>query len=128
MKRAILQGRCQRGLYPLLQSPPSTKFKSAFTSVKATTDLWHCRLGHPSPLIVRVLRSNRLLVAPNKDNATICNACQQGKNHQLPFSSFERVSSSPLSTIFSDVWGPAVTSVGGYKYYVSFIDDFSKYT
>jgi hypothetical protein len=30
--------------------------------------------------------------------------------------------------VFSDVWGPALDSVNGTKYCVSFIDDFSKYT
>jgi hypothetical protein len=33
-----------------------------------------------------------------------------------------------LELVFSDVWGPAPTSVGKYNYYVSFIDDFSKFT
>jgi hypothetical protein len=33
-----------------------------------------------------------------------------------------------LDLIFSDVWGPAPTSVGRYSYYVSFIDDHSKFT
>ena len=30
--------------------------------------------------------------------------------------------------MFSDVWGHACDSFGNYKYYVSFIDDFSKFT
>lgn len=34
----------------------------------------------------------------------------------------------PLELVYSDVWGPTCTSVGGYKYYVSFLDDFSKFT
>jgi hypothetical protein len=38
------------------------------------------------------------------------------------------MSSSPLELVFSDVWGPAPSSVGRQTYYVSFIDDFSKFT
>jgi hypothetical protein len=38
------------------------------------------------------------------------------------------VSSHPLKLIFSDVWGPAPESVGQYIYYVSFVDDYSKFT
>jgi hypothetical protein len=37
------------------------------------------------------------------------------------------VSKFPLELVFSDVWGPAIESVGRRKYYVSFIDDFSKF-
>jgi hypothetical protein len=38
-----------------------------------------------------------------------------------------RVSSVPLELVFSDVWGLAPVSVGGKAYYVTFIDDFSKF-
>jgi histone deacetylase 1/2 len=38
------------------------------------------------------------------------------------------VSTSPLELVFSDVWGPASESFGRFKYYVSFIDDYSKFT
>lgn len=51
----------------------------------------------------------------------------QGKSHQLPYAVSTSVSSSPMDLIFSDVWGPAPTSVGRHSYYVSFIDDFSKF-
>ena len=34
----------------------------------------------------------------------------------------------PLEIIYSDVWGPAQTSVSGYNYYVSFIDAYSRFT
>jgi hypothetical protein len=38
------------------------------------------------------------------------------------------VSKAPLELIFTDVWGPARPSVRRFKYYVSFIDDYSKFT
>jgi len=50
------------------------------------------------------------------------------KSHQLPYTSSHHTSNSPLDLIYSDVWGPAPLSVGRHSYYVSFIDDYSKYT
>jgi len=38
------------------------------------------------------------------------------------------VSSHPLELVYSDVWGNAPASVGRKEYYVSFIDDYSKFT
>ena len=32
-----------------------------------------------------------------------------------------------MDLVFSDVWGPAPTSIGQNNYYVSFIDDYSKF-
>ena len=58
----------------------------------------------------------------------MCDACQQAKSHQLPHSRSQNKSSAPLELVFSDVWGPALDSVGRKNYYVSFIDDFSKFT
>ena len=34
----------------------------------------------------------------------------------------------PLELVYSDVWGKAPESVGRKQYYVSFIDDYSKFT
>jgi hypothetical protein len=58
----------------------------------------------------------------------VCDACQKAKSHQLPFPISLSVSHFPLALVFSDVWGPAPSSVGRFKYYVSFIDDYSKFT
>jgi hypothetical protein len=58
----------------------------------------------------------------------MCDACQMAKSHQLPYSKHSTVSSHPLELIFIDVWGPAPNSVSWQKYYISFIDDFSKFT
>jgi histone deacetylase 1/2 len=50
------------------------------------------------------------------------------KRHQLPYPISTSVSTSPLQLIFADVWGHAPTSVGRHDYYISFIDDYSKFT
>jgi hypothetical protein len=57
----------------------------------------------------------------------VCDACQQGKSHQLPSLKSVSVSKVPLELIFLDVWSPAPTSAGKHNYYVSFIDGFSKF-
>ena len=51
-----------------------------------------------------------------------------GKSHRLPSHTSVSVY-FPLELIFTDLWGPShLTSDAGYKYYVSFIDAFSRYT
>ena len=50
------------------------------------------------------------------------------KSHQLPYPKSTSVSRAPLELVFLDVWGPAPTSVGKNIFYVSFIDDYSKFT
>ena len=75
-----------------------------------------------------MLHRHELPVVSNKSAETICDACQQGKSHQLPFSESSRVVKHPLELVFSDVWGHAQTSVSGHNYYVSFIDAYSRFT
>jgi histone deacetylase 1/2 len=90
--------------------------------------MWHHRLGHAAPAIVhQVLHRHQLPFAKESNNSSVCDACQQGKSHQLPYPRSNSVSSSPFDLVFSDVWGPASNSVGRNNYYVSFIDDYSKF-
>jgi histone deacetylase 1/2 len=62
------------------------------------------------------------------NKAVVCDACQQGKSHQLPFLLSTRVTTAPLEIIYSDVWGPAHVSTSGHQFYVSFIDAYSRST
>ena len=58
-----------------------------------------------------------------------CDACMSSKSHRLPYSNSPHQTSKPLEVIHSDLWGPSpVISHAGNKYYVSFIDDYTKYT
>ena len=100
-----------------------------FSVVRITSSQWHSRLGHPaSPIVSHVLRRHELpLVSSNKETS-VCDACQQGKSHQLPFTVSSHVVTTPLELIYSDVWGHAQTSVSVHNYYVSFIDAYSRFT
>jgi hypothetical protein len=92
-------------------------------------EVWHGRLGHPSfQTLRRILRTHELPVVSNKSSLHFCDACQKGKSHQLPFPKSLSVSTAPLELNFSDVWSLASTSIRKHNYYVSFIDDFSKFT
>jgi hypothetical protein len=53
----------------------------------------------------------------------------KGKSHRLPFSSSQSISNHPLELIFSNVWDPSPSmSTNDNKYYVLFVDHFSKFT
>jgi histone deacetylase 1/2 len=128
-QRVIHRGRCVGGLYPLISSLESQSSKHAFVAIKPSKSQWHSRLGHHSSIIVRqIISKNKLPCVRNLDIESVCDPCQHAKSHQLPYPISTSVSTAPVQLVFSDVWGPAPTSVGRHDYYVSFIDDYSKFT
>jgi GAG-pre-integrase domain len=83
--------------------------------------LWHRRVGHPSDKILKCIFD-----FPKLDNSN-CETCKLGKHTRLPFSLSNYKSEKPFDLIHSDVWGPApIESYNGFKYFIIFIDDFSK--
>jgi len=123
----LLRGQSKNGLYTLPSIPPLTRF--ALVGERTSLDRWHCRLGHPSLRIVsQVVRTNALATLKNKAS-TVCHACRLGKSHELPFHLSSSISMHPLDLLFTDVWGPSPSpSINGKRYYVCFVDDFSKFT
>ena len=91
--------------------------------------LWHNRLGHPNRMVL-----NKVLTQLNLHNLShttplFCDACQYGKLHQHSFPLSDQHTTKPFQIAHSNVWGPAPhLSLDGYKYYVSFVDDFTRYT
>jgi hypothetical protein len=130
-RKPLLHGRCRNGLYPFplqawLSKHPSNK--RALSVVKPTMRRCHYHLWHASPPIVqRVVSQNNLSLVKEPSHESVCDACQRAKSHQLPFPKSSSVSPAPLELVLSDVWGPAIPSIGKFKYYVSFIDDYSKF-
>jgi histone deacetylase 1/2 len=126
-QRILFRGPCRGGLYPLMPNSYESS-KQAFITIKPSSTMWHRRLGHPSSFIVQqVLRRNKIAYTPDT-TPYVCDSCQLAKSHQLPYPISTSRSTVPLEQVFSDVWGPAPLSAGKHAYYVSFIDDFSKFT
>jgi hypothetical protein len=127
-RKVLLQGRCKGGIYPWPSLEHSSS-KCAFVVIKPSVVRWHDRLGHPSMVVVsRIVKDNMLPCSSLEfSKESVCDVCQQGKSHQLPFPKSVSVSQAPLELIHSDVWGPAPISIGRKSYYVSFVDDFSKH-
>ncbi|XP_040943011.1 uncharacterized protein [Gossypium hirsutum] len=68
-------------------------------------DRWHRRLGHPScDVVCSILNSCNIRISIHK-NYTLCNTCELGKGHKLPFSSFDSVYTAPLKLVVANVWG-----------------------
>jgi hypothetical protein len=66
-------------------------------------------------------------VSSSNNQTSICVACQHARSGKLSYNASHHVSTMPLELIHSDVLGPPITSSGGYKYNISFIDDYSPF-
>jgi hypothetical protein len=56
----------------------------------------------------------------------MCDVCVMEKQHRKPFPKKSSRASQPLDLVYSDVYGPiSPTSIGGSKYFLTFIDVFS---
>ena len=81
--------------------------------------LWHCRLGHPSDQVLKVLNKD-LKIKPN-DNVEFCEICQKAKQTREPFPLSEHKTSDLDDLVHLDVWGPyRVISREGYKYFFDY--------
>ncbi|KAE8692320.1 hypothetical protein F3Y22_tig00110840pilonHSYRG00040 [Hibiscus syriacus] len=90
-------------------------------------DLWHRRLGHPAHgTLERICKSIHIVVDKNLNEQ--CVACHMGKSHRLPFTDSDTVYTTPFQLIFTDLWGLSPVVSNGYKYYVDFVDAYTRHT
>jgi Integrase core domain/GAG-pre-integrase domain len=116
--KMIGKGKRENNLYIL-----ESQEKKCFVVKNKDMELWHKRLGHPSD---RVL--NRIFNY-SSNTCNTCGICKMAKQAKLPFSLSTSKTLSPFELVHSDVWGPApLMSYNGFKYFVLFIDDFSRTT
>ncbi|KAK9074377.1 hypothetical protein SSX86_006975 [Deinandra increscens subsp. villosa] len=106
---------------------PASTLPNAQVATAVSPLQWHHRLGHPSFHVFQVLCKDLGLKFNKLSTSFHCSSCHMNKSHKLPFGPNSFVANNPLELIYSDVWGPVQQSIDGFKYYVIFVDYFSKY-
>ncbi|KAI3719151.1 hypothetical protein L6452_20045 [Arctium lappa] len=126
-KQVLARGCREDGLY-VLRTRRDALVATTFCP-KASYEVWHSRLGHVSfDTIVSLQKLGRLSLTSILPKPRICLPCQLAKAQRLPFNNNIKRASNPLDLIHCDLWGPSpVLSVDHYRYYVAFIDDYSRF-
>ena len=89
----------------------------------SATHLWHYRLGHIGVKRMKKLHADGLL-----ESFDTCKPCLMGKMTKTPFSGTMERATNLLEIIHTVVCDPmSVEARGGYRYFLIFIDDLSKY-
>jgi len=98
--------------------------KSLQTSFETSYEplIWHHHLGHASDYVLSKINSVSI------SKPLECEIYHFFKSSKLSFNNSTRHVSHAFELIHSDVWGPFDMSLSGYKYFVTFIDDFSRVT
>ncbi|MCO5558141.1 hypothetical protein L7F22_011718 [Adiantum nelumboides] len=127
-------GTLENGLFVLNHYEKQIQACIAETKTQAMQDaeLWHARFGHVGyGSLMTLQRLNMvhdlsLLEMPPRH---VCEGCVLGKMHRFAFSQDGSVRATrKLQLVHSDVCGPMRTpSVGNSLYFVTFIDDFSRF-
>ena len=94
--------------------------------------LWHHRLAHHHYQGVKSLISKSLATGIKLNSSSspnpICESCLSGKMHAHSFPTTHTVTYRLLGLVHSDLHGPLpVQTHSGYKYWITFIDDRSRF-
>lgn len=91
--------------------------------------MWHTRLGHPHHEVIKDILNICKTHIPNKSILDFCTPCCLGKIHRLPSSLSHTTCNKQFDLICVDVRGPTpMLSTCEYKYMLTCVDAFSKYT
>ena len=97
-------------------------------NVSSNTFLWHLRLGHINLNRIRRLVKSRLLSQLEDNSLPPCDSCLRGKMTKRSFTKKGLRAKTPLELVHLDLCGSMnVKARGGYKYFISSIDDYSRY-
>ena len=124
------KGYVKNGMWKMntiaVKSNASNKQKSSVYMLESS-NLWHGRLGHVNYDTLRRLINLDHIPAFHIDFKHKCEICVEAKLTRSSFHTIER-NTEPLALIHSDVCDlKFVQTRGGNKYFITFIDDSTKY-
>lgn len=120
-------------LYKLNTKEMTTAYFTSEGMANNSIKLWHSRYGHLGYGNLKLMSTkamvNGLSFNAKEEFDRDCGGCVEGKQHREAFpKKTQHRATDLLELIHSDVGCINIDSVGGSKYYVIFIDDFSRYT
>jgi transposase InsO family protein len=124
---AVLKG----SLYVLKLAEDGKQQRAMAAKESPSADLWHRRFSHLNHEAIKTLSTKGLVegldIAANPPQ--FCEACIEGKAHKHPFPTLTtRRSTELLELVHSDICGEiSPNTISGFKYFISFIDDKSRY-
>ena len=110
------------------KSPNANESTSIEKVNPADINLWHRRLGHLNESYIKCLAKGAAIGINPKPSQHLseCIACIQGKMCRISFKPSNTRAKSRLELIHIDLGQMDVLSNGKFKYYLTFLDDFSR--
>lgn len=124
----VAEAKLVDGVYKLILQTETCLLASS----PADGQTWHRRLGHLNSTDMNKMKQGLVegmyysdTFVTSKSN---CQVCCEGKQSRLPFSTGTRATEM-LQIVHSDICGPMeCKSIGGARYFLLFVDDFSRMT
>ena len=123
----VMKGTRKNGLYTLKGKTVTGEASTSQDKDSERTWLWHRRLGHIGDKGLQELGKQGLLGKERLSKLDFCETCVLGKSHKVKFNTGVHTTKAILDYVHSDLWGPSrVLSLGGARYFLSLIDDYSR--
>jgi hypothetical protein len=133
-REVIGEIKVKGGLYRVFMSGSKVGAYAADTKETLSINELHRRLGHVSHERARLLVKKGLVEGVTleaESEVVVCESCEWAKGERKAISKVRETERRTTvgEEIHSDLWGPApVESINHKRYYVSFTDDYSRYT
>ena len=105
------------------------KFASTIFVSNVSAHVWHNRLGHLSFKRLDALKNHLHCDVSRLNKAFPCYIFPLAKQRRLSFDSHNHMSQFPFDLVQCNIWGSYfVSSHAGHRYFLTLVDDYSRFT